>query len=65
MKISVDSMACEAHGQCAVVDAELFPLDDEGYSTVGEDREVPPGREDIARSGVAACPLAALRISEE
>jgi ferredoxin len=65
MKISVDSMACEAHGQCSFVDAELFPLDDEGYSTVGQDREVPAGQEDTARRGVAACPLTALRITEE
>lgn len=65
MKISVDNSVCEGHGQCFTVDAELFPLDDEGYSTVGKGREVPAGKEDVAREGVAACPVMALSVDEE
>ncbi|MDQ4118589.1 MAG: ferredoxin [Actinomycetota bacterium] len=64
MKISVDRGVCEAHGQCMVVDFELFPLDDEGYSAVGTDRPVPDGEEETARIGVAACPVRALTLHE-
>ncbi|MGD9986548.1 ferredoxin [Pseudonocardia sp.] len=61
MRIAVDSSLCEAHGQCSVVDYDLFPLDDDGYSAVGPDREVPAGEEAAAELGVAACPARALR----
>lgn len=47
------------------MDPDLFPLDDDGYSAVGQDREVPADEEDQARAGVAVCPVAALRISED
>lgn len=65
MRIGVDPDVCEAHGQCSVVDFELFPLDDDGYSAVGPDREVPPGEEATARIGVDACPVRALRVLSE
>ncbi|RTL68248.1 MAG: ferredoxin [Pseudonocardiaceae bacterium] len=64
MRIAVDSSRCEAHGQCGVVDYELFPLDDDGFSAVGTSREVPDGEEATASMGVAACPARALRILE-
>ncbi len=41
---------------------DLFPLDDDGRSAVGPDREVPAGEEDVARLGVAACPVRALAV---
>jgi ferredoxin len=57
---------CEAHGQCAIVNAELFVLDDEGYTAIGSAGiKVPADMEQIARRGVEACPLQALRIVEE
>ena len=62
MRIAVDPAVCEAHGQCGVVDMDLFPLDENGYSAVGPDREVPAGEEDIARIGVRSCPVRALRV---
>jgi ferredoxin len=61
VRIAVDNAVCEAHGQCGVVDMDLFPLDDDGYSAVGPEREVPAGEEDIARLGIEACPVRALR----
>lgn len=52
---------CEAHGQCAMVDEDLFPLDDDGYTTLPAGGvEVPGGKEGDARRGVDACPLQAL-----
>lgn len=65
MKVSVDDDLCEAHGQCNMIDQELFTLDDEGYSSIGQDKPVPPGREDSARLGVDACPVQALSITEQ
>lgn len=65
MKISLDEDQCDGHGQCAVVDADLFPLNDDGYSDVGQNRPVPIGQEQIARDGVAACPMVALTIEQD
>lgn len=62
MKVRVDNQRCEAHGQCYLVDEELFPLDDDGYSTLGAGADVPPEREPTARLGVDSCPLQALHL---
>jgi len=62
VKVWVDNQRCEAHGQCNLVDEELFPLDDDGYSTLGAGVDVPPGQEQTARLGVDSCPLQALRL---
>lgn len=56
---------CEAHGQCAIVDEELFVLDDEGYTAIPAGGvNVPSGKENATRRGVEACPLQALRLIE-
>jgi ferredoxin len=47
-----------------VVDYDLFPLDDDGYSAVGTDRPVPDGEEDVAKAGVDSCPVRALSLHE-
>ncbi|WP_205752628.1 ferredoxin [Cryptosporangium phraense] len=62
MKVRADNERCEAHGQCWMVDEDLFTLDDDGYSTLGAGVDVPPGKEAVAQAGVDACPLQALRI---
>jgi ferredoxin len=54
---------CGAHGACAAVDEELFPLDDDGFIAIDAEIEVPAGSEDAAQRGVDACPLRALRIA--
>lgn len=65
MKIIADQDICEHHGLCFVVDAELFPLDDDGKIAIGEDGvEVPAGKEDVARDGVSQCPVLALQVVE-
>jgi ferredoxin len=63
MKVSVDPARCEAHGMCEAMAPEFFTLDDEGYSAVGADKEVPAGQEAAVRVGVESCPVAALSIS--
>ncbi len=62
MKLRADNGACEAHGQCAMIDDELFVLDDDGYVAIAEDLTVPPDKEREARLGVGACPVPALRV---
>ncbi|SNR55716.1 Ferredoxin [Haloechinothrix alba] len=64
MKVSVDPDVCDARGQCAVVDSELFTLAEEGFSDIGEGKPVPPGKEDVAEQGVEICPVQALSIDE-
>ena len=64
MKVSVDNSRCEAQGQCHAVAPELFDLDEDGYSTIGQDKPVPEGMEQQARDGVDACPMLALALSD-
>jgi ferredoxin len=60
MRVHV-SRDCAAHGQCNWINPDLFPLDDDGYSAVG-DALVPDGARDDARRAAAACPAAAISI---
>jgi ferredoxin len=60
MRVHV-SRDCGAHGQCNWINPELFPLDDDGYSTLG-DALVPDGAEGDALRAVAACPAAAILV---
>jgi ferredoxin len=62
MRVGVDSNLCSGHARCWALAPEIFTLDDEGYSDIATDREVPPGMEEEARRGVRACPERALYI---
>lgn len=64
MKIRLDRTKCVGHALCYAVDPRLFPIDNDGYSTLGE-REVEPNDERLARDGVAACPEPALSIDDD
>ena len=64
MKVSVDRPLCSGHARCYAVDPEFFTLDDDGYSSLGENKPVPAGREELVRRGVSACPELALRIHD-
>jgi ferredoxin len=63
MRVRLDSTKCSGHARCYAVSAELFPIDDAGYSAL-EDHEVASTTEAIVREGVAACPERALSIEE-
>jgi ferredoxin len=63
MKISVDRSKCSGHALCAATAPDLYTLDDDGYSNVGE-REVPAGMEEVARRGMLACPERAITIAD-
>lgn len=62
MRVSVDDGLCDARGQCNVVDPELFTLDEDGYSNIGQGKPVPAGKEDAAEQGVEICPVQALSL---
>jgi ferredoxin len=64
MKIMVFPERCEGHALCYLVDADLFPLDDDAHTAVVDGTEVPAGQEKLAREGVLACPVAALSVQE-
>lgn len=63
MKIHVDRSICQGHALCNAAAPDLFTLDDDGYSNVGE-VEVPAGMEELARRGVLTCPERAISIVE-
>jgi ferredoxin len=62
MKIRLDRSSCQGHGLCHGVDPDLFPIDDEGFSTVQGADDVEPGDEQTVRGAVAACPEQAFSI---
>jgi ferredoxin len=62
VKVRVVYTRCEGHGQCGVVDMDLFPLDDARRSAVGSGVVVPEREEVQAWTGVEACPMRALSI---
>lgn len=62
MKVGVDRSRCEAHGQCNMIDEQLFTLDDEGYSDIGTGKSVPDDLTDNVDQGVYNCPVNALFI---
>jgi ferredoxin len=64
VKVHLERGKCSGHAQCYAIDSELFPIDDDGYSTL-EDHTVAPSDEEVVRRGVAACPEAALVIEED
>ncbi|MBX5489130.1 hypothetical protein MHAS_00665 [Mycolicibacterium hassiacum DSM 44199] len=64
MRIRLDREKCAGHALCHAVDPHLFPIDDEGYSCLGE-RVVAPEEEDRVRQGVLACPESALILTED
>ncbi|MDV6014672.1 ferredoxin [Haloechinothrix sp. LS1_15] len=64
MKVSVDPDICDARGQCNIVDSELFTLDEDGFSDIGQGKPVPAGKEAAAEQGVEICPVQALSLEE-
>jgi len=59
MKIGVDAAKCQGHARCEAM-SDFFTLDDDGYSTIGPAKPVPPGMEAEVQGGVVSCPEGAL-----
>lgn len=64
MKLRVHAGRCEGHGSCYLIDPDLFQLDDNGFIAVADGSEVPPGQEEAAAEGAAACPVLALTVED-
>ncbi len=60
-RLTVDPIACHAHGLCAELLPELVDLDEWGYPIVHGDT-VPGRLLAEGRTAVAACPTLALRL---
>jgi ferredoxin len=63
VKVRLLPEKCAGHAQCHAVDADAFPIDNDGYSVL-EEWTVPVERVGIARDGVAACPELALILED-
>lgn len=64
MKVRLEQSKCVGHAQCYAVDPDIFPIDESGYSILGE-HEVGPEDAQVTRDGVAACPEMALILEED
>jgi len=62
MKIDLTNDRCVGHGQCYAKAPELFAPDDEGYSTVLIDGDVPAELEAKARVAANNCPEYAITL---
>lgn len=59
--LSVDPIACTAHGMCAELLPERIGIDDWGYPIIDR-HELPPDLLELAEMAVEACPTMALRL---
>jgi ferredoxin len=64
VKVSVDNSLCQGHARCWHIAPEFFTLDEEGYSNIGEGREVPSGSEALVLQAIAACPEKAFTVED-
>ncbi|GAB2483228.1 ferredoxin [Jatrophihabitans fulvus] len=62
MKIFVEQSKCSGHARCYATAPEVFPIDDDGYTALDGEVDVPDELAEKARFGVAACPEKALRV---
>jgi ferredoxin len=61
VRVRVDREKCQGHGRCHAVAADVFAVDEYGYS-LPLDGPVAAGLEDAAQRGAAACPERAITI---
>lgn len=64
MKLRVHPGRCEGHGACYFVDADLFPLDENGLTAVVDGTEISADQVRAAEEGAAACPVLALEVEK-
>ena len=64
MRIIVDHEACQGHGRCYDLAPAVFGADEEGYTVLLVEGEVPAELEDLARRAVMNCPERALRLAD-
>ena len=62
MRLSIDTSRCQGHGRCAVVNADLFEIDDDGYGVVLIDEPGPEYADDI-KTAIGNCPEQAISLT--
>ncbi len=65
MRVRVDGAKCQGHNRCIQVVAELFDIDEYGYSHERNDGVARPELEEKARLAVKNCPERAISILDE
>jgi ferredoxin len=63
MRVTVDNRICQGHAVCNMLEPDLFPLDDNGYSAL-LDTHIEAGDFERVRRVVASCPERALSVTE-
>lgn len=63
LRVIADRSRCCGYGLCAQMCPQVYKLDENGLVVLESD-QVPPGLEEEAREGAAACPAEALVIEE-
>lgn len=63
MKIVIDWDLCESNGLCEAMAPEVFELDDDDYLQVKAE-ETTPSNIDAVKRAVAACPRAAISLTD-
>jgi ferredoxin len=63
MKASINSTACVGHGLCYTTAPEVYEDDEDGFGRVRHNGQVPPGKEDAARTGAGNCPERAVTVT--
>lgn len=63
LRVIADRSRCCGYGLCAQMCPEIYTLDADGLIVLAQDT-VPPGLEEAAREGAAACPAEAIVIVE-
>jgi ferredoxin len=60
--LSIDSARCQGHGRCAMTNAELFEIDDDGYGVVLIPQPGPEYADDV-RMAIDNCPEQAISLT--
>ncbi|HKY48196.1 MAG TPA: ferredoxin [Acidimicrobiia bacterium] len=62
MRVAIDHERCQGHGRCHALAADIFELDDLGYSALRADDDLTGDHLEAAHRAVAGCPERALRL---
>ena len=64
MRLRLDNEKCQGHGRCYALAPDLFESDEEGYSVLKVDGDVPAGSEGAAQLAVDNCPEFAITLED-
>jgi ferredoxin len=62
VRIDYDRSACQGHNRCYLLAPELFDVDDDGYTVLRLEGDVPPELEAKAQLCVDNCPEYAITL---